>query len=262
MLALVSVAAVTQFSAPVYPEAQMTPEKSAVPVGIIAAMPSEARALGVSGPFNQIVELDDHTLLYVCGVGPENARRATTALLAAGAGGLVSWGIAGGLIANLSPGTLLLAASVVCADAAYETDSDWVSRLSQRITSILQVSHQSIYSGGLLVSSAAEKKQLADESGAVAVDMESGVIAEAAVAAGVPFVCIRVIADPASFSLPSTLGAAINDDGFVSIELALRALARRPGEIVSMLQLALHFRRATKGLALISRVVGPRLLGP
>ncbi len=240
----------------------MTSDQGAMPVGIIVAMPTEARALGVSGPFNQIVRLGDNTLSYVCGVGTKNARRAAEQLLAAGVRGVVSWGTAGGLIASLAPGTAVLAETVVCADAAYEADRDWVARLDKCLAPEMPTNRQPIYSGGRLVSGAAEKRRLADETGAVAVDMESGAIAEAAVAAGLPFVCIRVIADPGSFSLPSILGATVDKAGFVSVPLALRALLGRPGEIVPTLRLAWYFRRATQVLSRTFRTAGPRLLGP
>ena len=230
-------------------------------VGIIAAMPVEARALGASVPANQISELPDHTLAYVCGIGPDNARRAVTELLAEHATSIVSWGTAGGLVANLVPGAALLASSVVCVDAAYETDDSWVTRLRGRLEPTLNISTQAIYSGGAPVAGTAQKKNLADETGAVAVDMESGAIAEMAVAAGVPFVCVRAVADPLRFSLPDALGGAIDSDGFISVSSVLHGLMRRPADTIPMLRLAMHFHQATRTLALVSRLAGPRLLG-
>ncbi|MDH3588921.1 MAG: hypothetical protein OEQ74_05920 [Gammaproteobacteria bacterium] len=233
-----------------------------VTVGIVAAMPSEARALGVTVLPNQVQEIDDGVMLYICGVGPDNAARATRKLIEAGAASIVSWGTAGGMVANLASGTPLLSGTIIGTDAAYETDNTWTTRLRERLASSVSFDDAAIYSGGNLVAGETEKKELAAATGAIAVDMESGVIAQAATAAGVPFICIRVIADPLSCTLPSSLGKAIDEEGFVSIAGALKEMARRPAEIIPMMQVALHFRRATQILALISRLAGPRLLAP
>ena len=233
-----------------------------VTVGIVAAMPSEARSLGVTVLPKQVQKIDDGVMLYICGVGPDNAARATRRLIQAGAGGIVSWGTAGGMVANLASGTALLPGTIIGTDAAYETDNTWTTRLRERLATSVSLDNAAIYSGGQLVAGETEKKERAAATGAIAVDMESGVIAQAASAAGVSFISVRVIADPLSCTLPSALGNAIDDKGFVSIAAVLKGVARKPAEIIPMMQVALHFRRATQVLALISRLAGPRLLAP
>ncbi|MDH3766830.1 MAG: hypothetical protein OES99_00100, partial [Gammaproteobacteria bacterium] len=134
--------------------------KASERVGVIAAMPVEARALGASEPFNQILELTSNTYAYVCGAGPDNARRAMQELLTMNVAGVVSWGTAGGLTPNLVPGTALLSKKVICADSAYETDGYWAGRLRDHFNSILTINDEAIYSSGQLVSGMAEKKRL------------------------------------------------------------------------------------------------------
>ncbi len=231
-------------------------------VGIIAAMPSEGRSLGLSGARKSTVDLGNGVLAQVCGIGLENARAAANTLVAAGVRGLVSWGIAGGLSDRAVPGTVMLSRTVVCDDAVYETSAAWRERLVNRLAPDLPVSNEAIYSGGVLVSGAADKRRLADETDTIAVDMESGAIAEVAAEAAIGLACIRVVADPVSMTLPPALGAAIDREGFVSLQRAFRGLVQRPGDLWPMLQVATHFRQATSVLGKIARLASVELRTP
>ncbi len=61
--------------------------------------------------------------------------------------------------------------------------------------------------------SVAAKATLRAASGALAIDMESAAVAEAAAEAGVPFLVLRVIADPADRAIPPVALHGVAPDG-------------------------------------------------
>ena len=86
-------------------------------LGIVAALPAEARAAGaLQTPLGEAVSVADRVLLVRCGVGRVRAARAATAMLAAGAGSLLSWGTAAALDPGLAPGDLVLPGDVLAGD--------------------------------------------------------------------------------------------------------------------------------------------------
>jgi len=71
--------------------------------GVVAALEFEAQSLGTRRHLaDGLGSLRDGSLLRVSGVGGDNAARAARELVAAGAGALLSWGVAGGLDPALS----------------------------------------------------------------------------------------------------------------------------------------------------------------
>jgi hypothetical protein len=116
--------------------------------------------------------------------------------------------------------------------------------------------------GGLLhsevpVTSAAEKQALHASSLCVALDMESGVVAQAAQQAGLPFAALRAICDPASRDLPAAATAALKPDGSIAVSPMLASLLRGPMQIPALLALARDASAARR--ALVRRIPQIRL---
>ena len=93
------------------------------------------------------------------------------------------------------------------------------------------------------------KKDLFTASGAAAVDMESLALARAASAAGLPFLALRAVADPAQRGLPSAALAPLTSDGRPQPHLVAGRLALRPWELPALMRLASDARRAERSLA-------------
>jgi adenosylhomocysteine nucleosidase len=89
------------------------------------------------------------------------------------------------------------------------------------------------------------------------VDMESHVVAAVAAAAGLPFLVIRAIADPAGRALPAAALAGLSPDGGTRPWTVLLALARSPGQLIALIRLA---GDSAAGIAALGRVGGR--LGP
>ncbi len=148
--------------------------------------------------------------MVTCGVGPERARRAVSALLDAGAQRLLVWGTAGGLADELRPGTLLVPATVIDVDGTrYEADAEWRTALLARIPVGIPVSEAALVTVARPIADPVAKRALRDASGAAAVDMETGTIAALAAARGARFAILRAVVDPVELSLPPVVLASL-----------------------------------------------------
>jgi adenosylhomocysteine nucleosidase len=112
--------------------------------------------------------------------------------------------------------------------------------------------------GGMLTSrraiaTIADKRLAAAQSGAVAVDMESAVIADEAQRRGMPFVCLRTILDAAGDEL---MGAALADEnGRVRPLAAAKAMVTNPAMLIGTARLVRNLRRSTRVLAAVMEAV-------
>ena len=103
------------------------------------------------------------------------------------------------------------------------------------------------------------KLALFAETRAHAADMESLIVARAAVAADVPFVVLRVVSDPSNRALPQAALAGLTEDGRIDRGAVAGALLRRPWECLDMLTLALDAAQAMRRLRRVGRRAAPLL---
>ena len=231
-------------------------------VGVVCALASEARHLGPTTRRQQLLtSLSDGTLLAVSGMGIAAAARSARALVEAGAGALVSWGMAGGLDPVLTPGTIFLPGEVVSNDGGtVVTAQVWRQRLSAAVAARHHMPpHGLVIEGRLLTSakaigSLADKAALFRQTGAAAVDMESLAIAEIARSHQLPFIAVRVIVDSAGDALPRAVTAAADSEGHLQVWRLLGELLRTPADLAPLLRLAQRYRAANRSLAAVARV--------
>ena len=173
----------------------------------LAGLQSEARCLRAGSG------LDTAALtIAVSGAEAARARSAARELAAGHPSVLVSFGLAGGLDPALTPGALVVPAAVIMADGrALAAAPGWCAAIRQDLR--FSPSEGDVAASGLPVTTAAAKARLYAASGAAIVDMESAAVAEAAVAAGIPFLVIRAVCDPATRSVPEALTQLIGPAG-------------------------------------------------
>jgi adenosylhomocysteine nucleosidase len=237
---------------------------SSIRAGIIAALPAEGRCLTKQNLYpGGNAYLSGSLYLQLSGIGPERARRAAEILLSAGAKALISWGVAGGLAPHLKSGTLLLPEQVqLIRGEEYHPDSRWRQRIMNRLDAKLPFSSAALCHTETILSSPEEKNHLYYQTQCAAVDMESAAVAKAAAHAGVPFLIIRAVADPAQTALPASALRALNAEGRLQWFTLLANLFKHPKDILSLWQLAEHFRAASATLQAVVTYVGPTLLAP
>ncbi len=161
--------------------------------------------------------------------------------IAGGCRGLVSFGVAGGLDPKLKPGTCVVGSAIVTGDVRHETDLAWSQRLLETMPGAV---HGVLAGVDGPVCTPAGKLALNRETGALAVDTESHVVAHAAVSHGLPMAAIRVVADPAHRALPELALTAVRADGTTDVLAVLRSVMRRPHQLPALLRTALDARAA------------------
>ena len=227
--------------------------------GIVVALPEELSTLTSKKLEKGCVEdLTDKTLVIYSGAGWENAHAAAELLLAQGASQLISWGCAAALEASLRPGDLVLANSCVDTDnVVFDLNTDWIKQAQAVLSGQLAVR---LCTGKLaesqaIISSSLDKKQIAQKTGAIALDMESTAIAKVAHKHGLPFLVIRAIADPLDMNLPTAVSHALNNQGDVVLSKLLRYLLRHPAELPGLIRLGLHFHAAKHTLKRVAQEI-------
>jgi adenosylhomocysteine nucleosidase len=179
------------------------------------------------------------------------------AAAAPGASAIISFGVAGGLATGITPGTKLVARTVIAEDGArYSTDPIWSKRLSAALSGAVVADIAGI---DLPVSGIAERRALYLKTGAVAADTESHVAARVAAAYQMPFAAFRVVADPAYRQLPHAALVAIRTDGSLAFGAILGSLLKNPRQIPQLMRTADDARAAFVALFRGRKMLAGRL---
>lgn len=195
------------------------------------------------------------------GADAGRARRAVAGLIEDGVRGLVSFGLAGALISDLEPGDLVLPESVILPNGRRaEVDAAWRARLDALArTAGLEPRCGPLLGSDELIATPDAKADEYRRTGALAVDMESHAVAPAALAAGLPFVVIRTVADPADQALPAAARIALDAEGRVRAQAITWALLRRPSDLPALLRLARQSRWGLRTLRRVAALAGSPL---
>jgi len=188
----------------------------------------------------------------------ERTRRAMAQLVGDGARALVSFGICGGLDPALSPGALILPQVVTSEDGRRRRVD---AALRSVLAAVLGRARVVALDGDVLGAARAAdtpslKAALHRQSGAIAVDLESHLVADAAAAAGLPFAVLRAVADPAERALPPAALIGLKATGRPALGRILWSLARQPAQLPALLQLGRDTRRALATLGRAAEALG------
>jgi adenosylhomocysteine nucleosidase len=233
-------------------------------VGVVAALPAELQPLlHATVAVGEARFVNARVRAQAGGIGSAAARRAAESLVADGATALVSWGFAAGLDPALTPGTLVISQQLeppMPATAGTATAAAaWAARLSSRFRDVVPLVNGTIACPDHVVRTASEKRALG-ASGAVAADMESAAVAAVALAAGIPWLALRVLVDTVDVIVPQAVAAAIDARGGFQMARFFGALIRRPMDLASLPSLASAYRRAMRTLAMVARAADEGLL--
>jgi len=192
----------------------------------------------------------------ICSGDGHNLAATLTHAIAEGCGGLISFGVAGGLDPQLKPGTCIIGSEIITERGRMPTDHQWSQRLLQALPNPV---HGALVGVGAPVADAHSKRALHLKTGAVAVDMESHIVADVAATHRLPMAAIRVITDPAKRTIPNVALAAMRPNGTVDVLAVMRSLLQKPRDLIALMQTALDARAARATLREGRRLLGPRL---
>lgn len=192
----------------------------------------------------------------ICGGDGRYLEGSLARAMAAGCGGLISFGVAGGLAPGLKPGTCVIASTILDDEDERPTDTRWAQRLMRIIPDAV---HGPILGVREPIALADQKSALHRQTGALAVDMESHVVARAAAEHGVPLAAIRVVVDPVERTIPRSALAGARPDGSIDPLAVIRSLARYPRDLLGLVRMSLDTRAARATLVRGSALLGPGL---
>ena len=220
---------------------------------IVVGLAFEARI--AAGPGVQVICSGDGRNL----VDKLTAAIAEARTLLHGCPGVISFGVAGGLAPQLRSGACVVGSAVISGSIRMPTSREWSQKLLQTIPDAV--------SGILLGVSAPvahpdEKRELYERTGAIAVDMESHIVASVSAAQGLPVAAIRVITDPATRTLPASAVAAMRPNGTTNIGAMIRSVLMRPRELPALFQTALDARAARATLVRGRHLLDPAFVQP
>ncbi len=167
------------------------------------------------------------------GMGPALAKRATQALIDGHSPGwIISAGFSGALQTNMKVGDIVVGNSIVDqsgTELAIDLKMESNPATGLYVGRLVMVDR--------IVRTIAEKKALAEQHAAIAVDMESLAVAQVCREAKVRFFAVRVISDDLSADLPAEIVSVVGSSGTVRLGAAVGALFKRPGSAKDMWRL-------------------------
>lgn len=172
--------------------------------------------------------------------------------------GILSFGMCGGLAPGLPVGGVVLCSELITDQGIYYPDLIWNNKLSQT----LDIAPSIYYSTGQfnLADTPAQRAALYQKYNAVAIDDESGPMAEFAGSRKIPFAVLRVVSDAWDDTVPLAARNALNPDGSSNVGSIISWLEAHPdqaaGQVWDLAGIALDYNNAANVLLRVGRQVG------
>ena len=213
-----------------------------------------AAVLGVSGLAFEARIAAGRDTRVMCGGDGRTLSTALACAVGEDCRGLVSFGVAGGLAPQLQAGTCVVGSMITSGTTRFMTDRNWSRNLLQAIPGAV---YGPIVGVSAPIAQPEAKRALHLSTGALAVDMESHVVASVAAARTLPMAAVRVITDSAVRKLPQAALAAMRANGTIDIAALIRSMMKETSELPMLLLTAVD---AMIGLAALLRC--RQFLGP
>ena len=193
-------------------------------------------------------------VLVICRGGERCAAELLPIAVRGGCRSIISFGVAGGLSPDLDPGDCIVASTIIDYPTLRPTDPLWSDKLLQMIP---DARHGPIIGANAVVADPADKRKLHATTGAMAVDMESHLVARLADSHGLSFAAVRVVIDPADRALPPAALLAMAPDGGTDVSSMIWEILARPSQLTALLRIAADAYAARAALVRLRRALGP-----
>ena len=193
-------------------------------------------------------------VLVMCRGGERRAAELLPLAVRGGCRSIISFGVAGGLSPDLEPGDCIVASTIIDYPTLRPTDPLWSDKLLQMIP---DARHGPIMGANAVVADPADKRKLHAKTGAIAVDMESHLVARLAASHGLSFAAVRVVIDPADRAVPPAALLAMAPDGGTDMSSMIWEILARPSQLASLLRIAVDAYAARAALVRLRRALGP-----
>ncbi|MEM7190145.1 MAG: hypothetical protein AAF439_11085, partial [Pseudomonadota bacterium] len=192
--------------------------------------------------------------IEVSGATNNGAKRGAAALIDGGAKVLLSWGLCGGLSKELRSGDFVQPERLALPGAG-NTEYIDLDELT-----LPRARHGVLAGSEAILTAPSQKAAVAEQTGALAVDMESIPLALAGINAGLPVFVVRAVADNVELQLPDLAIGALDDRGRIRPWRAVRALMADPTQIGAAIRAGRAARRGLRSLRSVADDVFGSLL--
>jgi adenosylhomocysteine nucleosidase len=193
-------------------------------------------------------------VLVVCRTAGSTLETVAAAAVRQGYRGMISFGVAGGLASHLRAGDWVVASSIREEETVRPTDATWSRKLLGKISGAI---HAPIVGVNVPIAEPAKKRELYRTTGAVAVDMESHLMARVAAVHKLAFAALRVVVDPAHRIVPPAALVGMRADGRTNVWAVMRNLLARPSQLRPMARIAADAFTARAAMNRARRKLGP-----
>ena len=220
--------------------------------GIITGLRSEAACFQRG---SKMPALD----IMVAAANSKRAESMARELVDAGCSCLISFGIAGALSPDLSPGQLILPEWVVDSNGArIDISGDLRIGLKNSLSSDIKMprtSPSSMFGSDAVLRTSNEKVNSRNKTGADAVDMESHGVGRVAKFSNLPFLIVRAICDRSNTDLPRSALGSIDEYGNPRIIRTIGKALARPSDIPGLISLGAQSRAAHQTLRRVAPLI-------
>lgn len=255
-------------------ESSKMSEKETAPVGVFTALAWESAA--VRSVLKRVAKIEEQVWrgfagdqefrVITGGIGPRRTRQTVERFIATPFSAVLSVGCAGALIPGLTTGQLILAPDIRLQAAK---DDDRLELLSVDATllartraaadrSKLPVAAGPLFTSPKVLFTPEEKAAQGERTGAIAVEMESGVHAVFAAERGLPFLVLRVILDGVDMTIPAVAGLT-TPAGEVRPLRAAAYVATHPHHLPALLAIKRARAAAAQAISRLCRELLPQL---
>ena len=218
-------------------------------------MVSRGHVVVATGFNREVATLRQSGIVVVAGGGDPVGLRVKIEQAAAGAAGIVSYGMSGALADGLRIGDWVVGDRLSGA-IDLECDPAWAAALLAKLPG---GRIGGFFADGRMIDTIAEKIALGERHNALAVDMESHVAGAIAAECGLPFAIVRCISDGARHLLPHAITVSMRPDGGVDGKAMARSVAAQPGQMADIARTTVGFAKAMRELKRGAVRIGPRM---